>query len=193
MAEIKVLVQGYARKIKGGWVASSSVTLVKANGKNIIIDPGCNRKKLIAALKRNGLKTGDIDFVFLTHNHTDHTLLAGIFENAKVLNSEEIYDGDKQTAHGSVIPETGIKIIKTPGHSPEHCSLVVPTEKGIYVVAGDVFWWTDEEEQKVDVEKPDAAHPENSGMKQLIESRKKILEIADYVVPGHGNVFMVKK
>jgi hypothetical protein len=28
---------------------------------------------------------------------------------------------------------------------------------------------------------------------QLIESRKKILKIADYIIPGHGKMFKVKK
>jgi hypothetical protein len=28
-------------------------------------------------------------------------------------------------------------------------------------------------------------------MNQLIESRKKILNIADYIIPGHGKIFKV--
>ena len=193
MAEIKALIEGYARKIKGGWVASSSVVLIKSCGKNIIVDPGCNREKLLLALDSEGLKTGDIDFVILTHSHTDHTLLCGIFENAKVLNSEEIYDDDMQVVHNGKIPGTDIQIIKTPGHSQEHCSVVVPTKKGIYAVAGDVFWWIDGEAQNVDVKKTDSSHPEELDMKKLAESRKKLLELADFVIPGHGKMFESKK
>ena len=193
MAEIKALIVGYARKISGGWAASSSVALIKSGGKNILVDPGCNRKKLLLALDSEGLKTEDIDFVILTHSHTDHTLLCGIFENAKVLNSEEIYDGDFQVAHNCKIPGTEIQIIKTPGHSPEHCSVIVPTEKGIYAVAGDVFWWVDGEVQKIDIKKIDSWHPDELDMKKLIESRKKILALADYIIPGHGKMFDVNK
>ncbi|MBU1877039.1 MBL fold metallo-hydrolase, partial [Patescibacteria group bacterium] len=83
MAKVKVLIRGYAKKIENGWLASSTVTLVQSNDKNIIVDPGCNRKKLVEELLKENLKTTDIDFVFLTHFHTDHTLLTGIFENAK--------------------------------------------------------------------------------------------------------------
>lgn len=79
MSEVKVLIEGYAREIPSGWIASSTLTLVKAGGKNIIVDPGCNPRKLILALENEGLKTRDIGFVLLTHSHTDHTLLAGIF------------------------------------------------------------------------------------------------------------------
>jgi len=190
MTEIKVLVEGYAKKIKEGWLASSTVTLVKTNDKNIIIDPGCNRKRLIEELQKNNLKTKDIDFVLLTHSHTDHTLLAGIFENAEVLNNEEIYSDDKQVEHHNKIKGTDLEIIQTPGHSNDHCSLIIRADK-IYAVAGDVFWWTDDEKQKVIINKPDQAH--SCDMKKLIESRKRILDIADWIIPGHGKMFKVEK
>ena len=191
--EVKVLIEGYAKKTSKGWIASSTVTLVRNNSKNIIIDPGCSRQVLIKELAKHGLKPRDIDFVFLTHNHTDHALLAGIFENAKVLNTYEIYDGDNQTEHGGKIPGTGLEILQTPGHAPEHASLVVPTANGTYVIAGDCFWWTDEEEQITDVNKIDDVHPEEADMKELVESRMRVLEIADYVIPGHGKTFKVEK
>lgn len=187
MNKAKILIQGYAKKIENGWLASSTVTLVYSNNKKIIIDPGCNREKLIEELSKNGLSLADIDFVLLTHSHTDHTLLKGIFENAKVLDNKIIYDNDKQVEHDNKIPETDLEIVQTPGHSNDHCSLIVKTDEGIYVVAGDVFWWMDNEEQKVDINRPDQAHP--ADMRKLIESRKKILDIADYVIPGHGKVF----
>lgn len=203
MSEIKVLIEGYAKEIKGGWLASSTVIFIKFTTrlrqgfgeakKNIIVDPGCNREKLLAVLDKENLKIRDIDFVFLTHGHLDHTLLAGIFPNARILTTEEIYKNDNQIAHGNIIPDTDLKIIQTPGHCNEHCSLVVPTEKGIYVVVGDVFWWTEGETQSADIKKIDDAHPQEVDMKKLIESRKKILEIADYIIPGHGKMFKVEK
>lgn len=191
MNKIKVLIQGYAKEIKNGWLASSTVTLIQSNDKNIIVDPGCNRKKLLEELAKISLKVADIDFVLLTHSHTDHTLLAGIFENAKVLDNEEIYNNDEQISYDNKILGADLEIIQTPGHTNDHCSLIIKTNEGIYVVAGDVFWWMDEEEQKIDINKPDQAHPAN--MEQLVESRKKILEIADYIIPGHGKIFKVKK
>ncbi len=203
MPEIKILIEGYAKQIANGWLASSTVTLVRSATrlrqgfgvakKNIIVDPGCNREKLLVALGKENLKVENINFVFLTHGHLDHALLAGIFFNARVLTTEEIYKNDNQVAHGNIISDTGLKIIQTPGHCNEHCSLVVPTEKGIYVVAGDVFWWTDSEAQTVNIEKIDDAHPQEVDMEKLIESRKKILEIADWIIPGHGKMFKAEK
>jgi len=193
MSEIKILIEGYAKQIENGWLASSTASLVKSNGKNIIIDPGCNREKLLTALKKEKFVIGDIDFVLLTHNHLDHTLLAGIFSNARILTSEEMYKNDNQIGHNNIIPDTDLKIIQTPGHCNEHCSLVVPTEKGICVVAGDVFWYVDGEVQTADIGKIDDAHLQEVDMKKLIESRKKILEIADWIIPGHGRMFKVEK
>ena len=190
MNQVRVLIEGYAKKITNGWLASSTVTLVKSNGKNIIIDPGCNREKLLGVLAKEGLTTAAIHYVILTHNHTDHTLLAGIFENAKTLNSYEIYYNDNQVAHNNAVPGADLQLISTPGHTEDHISVFVKTRDGVYVIAGDLFWWMNDEEQKVDVEKDDQAHPSNK--KQLIESRKKILDIADYIIPGHGKFLKLK-
>ena len=192
MSEIKILIEGYAKQIEGGWLANSTVTLVKTGGKNIIVDPGFNREKLLNVLKEENLKTSDVDFVFLTHGHIDHSLLAGIFENAKIVDELYIYQKDAVIKHGGIIPDTDLKVIRTPGHKEEHCSLIVETKEGVYAVAGDVFWWMEGEKQEVDINKPDA-DPEHMNIQKLVASRKKILEIADWVIPGHGKVFKVEK
>jgi glyoxylase-like metal-dependent hydrolase (beta-lactamase superfamily II) len=184
--EVKVLIEGYAKKIKHGWLASSTVTLVRSNGRIIIVDPGCNRTKLLEALGKEGLKTSDIDYVFITHNHTDHCMLAGIFENAKLLSWDEIYYDDIQVAHKNAIPGTDLTIVRTPGHTADHSMLLATTKEGIYGIAGDLFWWTDGERQKLDLKRKDQAH--SADMKSLIASRKKLLKIADFIIPGHGKM-----
>lgn len=191
MASLKVLVEGYAREVDGGWIASSTVTLVKSSGKNIVVDPGCNRKKLLAALKAENLNVPDIDFVFLTHGHPDHSLLAGIFENADIVDELYVYKKDSIIEHNGVFPGTDLKIIRTPGHMEEHCSLIVDTDEGVYAISGDVFWWPENEKREIDVNKPDY-DPEHMDQKKLIASRKKVLEIADFIIPGHGKIVKVK-
>lgn len=192
MAKLAVLIEGYAEELPDGWRASSTATLIQDSGKNIIVDPGCNRSGLLAALEENSLKAADMDFVLLTHSHLDHTLLAGVFENAQVITASEIYKGDRQTGRGRSIPGTEVEIIATPGHCPEHCSLLVPTGEVISAVVGDVFWWRAGEKQYLDIKHADHAHPEEVDMNELIASRKKILDIADYIIPGHGKVIKVK-
>jgi len=193
MNKVKVLIEGYARENEDSWSASSTVTLVESNGKKIIVDPGCNRKRLLDELADNSLATKDIDYVFLTHSHADHALLAGIFEDAKIITSAEVYDNDNQTEHEDIIPGTDLEIIQTPGHSREDCALIVPAEEGTYVISGDAFWWMDDEEQIPNIEKEDEAHPAEVDMQSLIESRRKILEIADFIIPGHGRMFKIEK
>jgi hypothetical protein len=69
--------------------------------------------------------------------------------------------------------------------------LLVDANDGKYVVAGDVFWWMEEDESEDKsyewlINKED---PYVKSENDLIESRKKILEIADFIIPGHGNMF----
>jgi len=191
MTKVKVLIEGYAKKQKGGWLASSTTTLVQEKGLNIIIDPGINRKLLLDRLSKEGLKPKDIDFVLMTHFHSDHNYLSAIFKNAKALDDGLIYDKDKEIEHDGKVPGTDLKILLTPGHEKFHASLAVSTKEGVVVVAGDVFWWSDEEKQDASSEEVLLKHkdPYVKDKKALLESRKKILKIADWIIPGHGKMF----
>ena len=163
---------------------------------NVIIDPGMDKEALLGSLAKEGLKTGDINFVIVTHTHLDHSLLAGIFENAKILDNSDIYSFDgKIGGHEGRVPNTDIEIIKTPGHDQFHCSVLVKTEDlGKVIIAGDVFWWTDEEEQKTDKQSLlKHEDPYVKDEKALKESRERILNLADWVIPGHAGMFKVKR
>ena len=194
MTKVKVLIKGYAKKTKNGWLASSTTTLIEDNGKKIIVDPGINKELLLKKLQKEGLRPNNIDIVFMTHYHPDHAFLASIFAKAKVLDGDTIYEDDKEVSYKNKIPGTNLEVILTPGHAHEHASLLIKTAKGNIVIAGDVFWWTDEEKQKTDdietlINKED---PFTKDLSALRKSRKKILEIADWVIPGHGKMFKVK-
>jgi len=190
MTKFKVLIEGYAKKIKGGWRAASSTTFIESKGKRIIVDPGINRKRLLKELEKQKLDVAKIDYVFMTHYHPDHNLLAGIFPNAKVLDDELMYANDYQTEHQKVIPGTDIEILSTPGHDLFHSSLVFPTDKGIVVVAGDVFWWADNEKRRTDKKSLlSRKDPFVKDKKALLQSRQKLLTIADWIIPGHGKIF----
>ena len=194
MLKIKVLIEGYAREENGVEFASSSVTLLRDRDFNILVDTGMNRQLLISRLKKEGLTPKDINFVILTHTHLDHCLLAGMFENAQVLDDGSVYaDDGKIVEHNGKLPGMNIQIIPTPGHDQFHCAVLAETEEfGKVAIAADLFWWTDGKEQKTD--KESLINLEDPFMKDkeaLKESRKKILEIADYIVPGHGKPFKV--
>lgn len=195
MAEVKILIEGYAKQQKNGWIANSTACLVVSGDKKIITDPGCNRKKLLDALKKENLSTGEIDYVFLSHCHPDHVLLAGIFEKAKFItfDSNLVYDKDLLIEFDKNILGKDVEIIETPGHVLEHLSLLVNTPEGKVAVAGDVIWWLDGEEQVFNINQKDHSQAKGMNMESLIESRKKLLSMADYIIPGHGKMFKVKK
>lgn len=196
MAEVKVLIRGYAYNKDGVEHASSTTTLIKDNGMNVIVDPGMNRGLLLKSLKKENLSLEDVNFVILTHTHIDHCLLAGIFEKAKIIDNSSIYSFEGTIKdHDGKIPGTNVEIINTPGHDQFHCSVLVNDKKlGKVVIAADVFWWPNNEQQKTDTKSLiDRKDPYVKNESQLIESRKKILKIADWIIPGHGEMFKVKK
>lgn len=189
MAKIEILVEGYAVKEEGGERASSTAVLVQEKDVNIIVDPGIARQPLAESLKKINLKPEDIHYVLLTHYHPDHAFGAAWFPQAKVLDVGYLYEDDKIIKHDGFIPGTELAIMHTPGHAYEHCSLAVPTDKGMVVISGDVFWWYQGEEQKLDAGHQD---PYAQDQKTLEKSRSKVLKLADLVIPGHGKIFKVK-
>jgi len=195
MAEVKILVEGYAFKKTGN--ATSSAVLIQDENLNVIVDPGMDREKLLAGLAKENLKPNDINYVVISHTHLDHCGLAGIFENAKLMDDGVIYSFDggyKEYGDNKAIPSDDIEIIKTPGHDPFHCSVLVKTNNGVVAVAEDVFWWWGEEEQKTDCESLIDKNDEYAkDIEQLKASRRKILDLADYIIPGHGRMFEVEK
>ena len=188
MAEVKILMRGYTSaeevEVTGEERTCPTISLVRDNGKTIIVDPGVlrNPDDLKEKLREDGLTTDDIDFVFLTHSHLDHYRNTGMFARAKVIEYFGIWDGNKCDDWQEQFSED-IRIIKTPGHDSSSLTLLVKTEKGIVAICGDVFWKENYPEND-----PYASDPV-----KLAESRKKVLESADFVIPGHGIIFKVKR
>ena len=90
MAEVKILIRGYTSaeevEVTGEERTCPTISLVRDNGKTIIVDPGVlrNQDDLKEKLREDGLTTDDIDFVFLTHSHLDNYRHTGMFAKAKV-------------------------------------------------------------------------------------------------------------
>lgn len=194
MSECKVIIEGYARKEGNQIIASSSVCLIRSNGRNIITDPGCNRKLLISSLKDQNLTPEDIHYVFLSHGHLDHIALCALFENAALITFDSglLYETDRLSFFEPDLLGEEVRIISTPGHTEEHLSLLVDTDEGVVAVAGDVFWSYDGEENNA--EQTSTENPQKVWNPLALElSRNELMRLADWIIPGHGRKFPGKK
>ena len=184
MAEVKILVEGYTSAESSEERTCCTITLVKDKGIIMVVDPGTLRdqKILVGALRKESLSINDVNVVCITHSHMDHYRNIGMFPKARAIDYWGIWEGDYVE---DVKPQLSkdIQIIKTPGHNYDGIALLVKTDKGIVAVCGDVFW-------KENYPKDD---PYASDKKKLEESRKKLLGMADWIIPGHGKMFRVKK
>lgn len=197
MAELKVLVKGKhqweGEKLKIG----ATSTLIKSN-LNIVVDPGYypDKSSLIAALAKEGLKVESIDVVVLTHSHLDHTINVSLFANAKIFCKFKggSYPGQYHILSKGIVQrytiEDGLELAKdvefllSPGHSDDHISLLVRNKNAKIVVAGDAI----ANEKMADIKNKPLLY---SNLRQYNNSRKKILKLADFIVPGHGDIFKV--
>jgi len=166
--------------------------LICTSGKNILVDPGIDSILLIRSLANENLRPDDISICFLTHRHLDHIKNKYLFVHADILDRDAVYHNLIKISDSKFIPDTNVEIIPTPGHTRKHVALLVNTSEGKYAIAGDVFWWEDNQEQRTDmrslIEMPD---PFAKDMNILQKSRAKLLQIADYIIPGHGDIFEV--
>jgi glyoxylase-like metal-dependent hydrolase (beta-lactamase superfamily II) len=191
MSELRLLAEGYARPDRdGGYRAAPAMALITDSGKRVLVDPGTGEIRLREALGRAGLVPADIDLVFITHYHPDHWLNLCFFPGVTVCDGRCLYQGDRETPFTGFIPGSRIEVLATPGHCEEHASLLVHTALGRYVVAGDVFWWEDGQEPALTVTALlGLVDPFADDRHGLVKSRLCLLEVADFIIPGHGRMF----
>jgi len=187
MAEVKILIEGFtnADSSEGQEEKTcSTISLIRDDGINIIVDPGVldSQQDLIDKLREEGLSIDDIDIVFITHSHMDHYRNIGMFPKAKALDYWGLWDGQSVDDYPDQITDN-IEVIKTPGHNYDCLTLLVKTDKGVIAVVGDVFWKENYPEKD----------PYASDLEKLEESRKKVLELADYIIPGHGGMYEIRR
>jgi len=187
MAKVKILVKGYTTADtaeSGGEKTCPTITLVKDKDIVMVVDPGVleDQKILIDKLKEENLSIDDVNIVCITHSHIDHYRNIGMFPRAKTLEYWGLWDKNMVEDWDEQFTDD-IKILKTPGHNYDSITLFVKTEEGVVAICGDVFW-------KENYPKDDAYA---SDKEQLGKSRERVLEMADYIIPGHGEMFKVKK
>ncbi len=195
MAEFNIIVKGYIKRYKGSSKITSNCVYIKTKeGLKIIVDPGMDLKALMKGLKKNRIKKEKIDYVLLTHLHPDHALLSGIFKKSKIICGNIGWDFNGNI--GKIeLDSKEIKIIETPGHERFHYSIIIDSIIGKVCIAGDIWWFEEKEEYKnlnlkdLLYKKDDKAY----NFAKLVDSRKKILEMCRWIIPGHGEMFEIIK
>lgn len=181
-ASVHVLRDGYAREEADGEHVGSTVTLIIDGDAVIVVDPGMvsSRDALLSALAGRGVAPGAVTDVVFSHHHPDHTVNAALFPAARIHDHWAIYDGDlwiSREAQGAVLSPS-VRLIATPGHTPEDISTVASTADGVYVCTH--AWWG------ADGPRDDPFSPD---LEILAASRARILAVASVIIPGHGPKF----
>jgi glyoxylase-like metal-dependent hydrolase (beta-lactamase superfamily II) len=166
-ASYTVLCTGY-----GSPNVAATVGYIQDGDRRVVTDPGMvrHRSAILDPLGELGV---------FSHHHPDHTLNAALFPNARFHDHWAIYQGDQwqwRDAEGYQLTPA-VKLIRTPGHTPEDITTLAGTAQG--VVAFTHLW--------NDAAAVGDRHAVDLGA--LHAGRRRVLAAADLIVPGHGPAF----
>jgi glyoxylase-like metal-dependent hydrolase (beta-lactamase superfamily II) len=183
MAEFHVLSEGYLSDHDDR--VGSTVSFVRDGDVLVVIDPGLvpGRSAILDPLAELGHRPEDVTDVVVSHHHPDHTLNVALFPNARVHDHWAWYRDDhwiSRPAEGFEL-SPAVRLIETPGHSPQDISTLVDTDDGLVVATH--LWWT----SSVPVEDPFATDSD-----ALHRNRARVLALPGLsrIVPGHGAPFV---
>ena len=183
-AEVHILFNGYANDSTNPEVSrvASTVAYVREGDVHVIIDPGMvpDPGSMLEPLAALGVSPAAITDVIFSHHHPDHTLNAALLPHARFHDHWAIYQGDSwesRPAEGYKLSPS-IRLIETPGHSPQDITTLVGTHEG--VIAFTHLWW---------YASGPADDPFSNDVTALHRNRERVLQVATLIVPGHGAPF----
>jgi glyoxylase-like metal-dependent hydrolase (beta-lactamase superfamily II) len=191
--------------------AHATTALIRAGGQTILIDPGLPPAALGARLyERSGLLPVQIDTIFLTNFRPSHRAGLALFEKAKLLMNEveqttarqQIRQLLDQAPHDDLdrgalknelklidrfaaAPDKladNVDLFPLAGYTPGTCGLLVSLPTLTLLIAGDAAATQDHF-------LAGQALPDAQDVRMAHESMQDIYEIADWIVPGHDNLF----
>jgi N-acyl homoserine lactone hydrolase len=166
-------------------------------------------QSLEAQLKRFDVTPEDLTLVVNTHLHIDHCAGNCFLPNARFVaqKSELEYALDPLPAHrpaydvdlsgmnldlldGDAEITDGIRVIVTPGHSPGSQAVLVDTEGGLFVLAGDtIAHYVNMEVPKGDSFWPSPLYVD---LRQYYESLDRLRDLGGIILPGHDPLVLRK-
>lgn len=177
-ARLDVLVEGYARLPN----VAGTVSLLRDAGRVVVVDPGmvADRELILRPMRELGVRPEDVTDVVLSHHHLDHNVNVALFPVVPVHDFQSVIEGDvftRREADG-VHLTPGIRLLATPGHTPQDITTLVGTADDVAALTH--LWWT--------AQGP-ADDPYTPDRELLRRQRERVLELATLVVPGHGAPF----
>ena len=181
MARLDVLFDGYGNDDG----VAGTVSLLRDGDATVIVDPGMvpARDSILDPLRALGVDPAQVTDIVLSHHHPDHTMNIALFpETATVHDHWAIYRRDQWTARSAegVQLSPGIRLLETPGHTPQDVTTLVETDDGVAALT-HLWVWQDSPGSGLDVD-PSAVD----------EHRARVLEVATIIVPGHGPSFRIR-
>jgi glyoxylase-like metal-dependent hydrolase (beta-lactamase superfamily II) len=177
-ARLDILVAGYVRRPH----VAGTVCLVRDADRVVIVDPGmvADRESILGPLRELGVRPDDVTDVVLSHHHLDHTLNVALFPVVPVHDFQSVIEGDLFTSRPAdgVQIAPGIRLLATPGHTPQDITTLVGTPQDVAALTH--LWWT--------AQGP-ADDPYSVDRDELRQQRERVLDLATLIVPGHGAPF----
>lgn len=191
-AKIHILQAGYAKwnKKKNSQKADGTISYIESSTNNIIVDTGLPKDKeiIIKKLKTLNVDLTKINYVICTHGDADHTGNNNLFKNAKLIVGFDIYDNDNASFfENEYIIDKNTKIIRLTGHDNRSIGVEVNEENGKTFIVGDLF------EYEFDYKTPQNWISFSKNPLEHLINRAKVYQIADFIIPGHGDKFKVNK
>jgi glyoxylase-like metal-dependent hydrolase (beta-lactamase superfamily II) len=170
-----------------------TTTLVVGDGFALLVDPSMKDAVAMAREldRRTGKKPDFITACFVTHEHGDHWAGLEGFPKAKWFAAPGVAEVLNQTAKLSkqVEPAEGklfdaIDVMATPGHTANHHALRFDCDGRSIVTAGDAI-------ATHDFFRDRRGFYNSVDFDQAARSMDKLAALADIIVPGHDNYFLV--
>ena len=133
MAQLDVLFDGY-----GDDGVASTVSLIRDGDLVAVVDPGMvpSRSVILEPLAALGIAPEDVTDVVISHHHPDHTINIALFPDVRIHDHWAIYHHDQWTPRSAdgVALSAGVRLMETPGHTPQDITTLVETEDGVAAV-----------------------------------------------------------